>query len=74
MHDDRFGGKGVARCRLSGFASALAEFGLQVVGFEGCFAERLAGERDPMMTLHQAVEDRIGDGLVANPALSVLDR
>jgi hypothetical protein len=47
----------------------LVEFELHDVGFEGCFSERFASQRDPVMTLHETVEHRVGDGLVADPPM-----
>lgn len=49
-----------------------------VVGAPFCrwafFAQRLAGEREAVMVLHQPIKHGIGDGLVANPFMPMLDR
>lgn len=62
----RFGRRAPARRARPGLAGGL------VAGAAG--AARLALEREAMNPLQQPIEDRIGDGGVADPAVPVLDR
>ncbi|CAH2935881.1 MAG: Transposase and inactivated derivatives [uncultured Paraburkholderia sp.] len=72
---DRFGGVGRCAVLIVDFLVSSGRVRApRTLGFGDAFLRDFTGKRDPMMTLHEAVEHCVGDGLVADPSMPVLNR
>ncbi len=47
---------------------------LLFAGFRSLSAQRVAGQREAVVALHDAVQDGVGDGGIAAPCMPVIDR
>lgn len=65
-------GRRCDRCRFP--LSVLVSSGSRTLGLGDVFPGDSPVRLDPVMTLHEAFEQRIGDGLVTDPSVPVLDQ